>query len=204
MPAFSEVENRRPPGNVVVPPEAFASTWSDRPDEDVCIGLRFVADAELEDARVEAFKRATSLVPDHAKSELGNQTFLASFQDALVRWIIARGTCDPNDVQKSWSAWSAAPEDIVVEQALTDLGAQLIFDAWERMRIAADIGMATATDEDIAILPDLARRLPALRLASVARELRVRRLLRFVLEELESIAPPADSAEEHKTPDTQT
>lgn len=189
MTAFSDIETKRPPGNVVVPPSAFASTWAERPDEDVCIGLRFVADVDLEDARIEAFKRADKLVPNHGKTDEASQLFVASFQDTLVRWIIGRGTCDTNNVRAPWSPWEAAPEDMPRE-TLTDQGAQLIFDAWERMRIASDIGLPAASDEDIAMLPELLARLPKLNDESRARALRVRRLLRFVLEELESVPAP--------------
>jgi hypothetical protein len=194
MPAFSEVENLRPPSNVTVPPDAFSSTWTDRPDEPECIGLRFVPDQDLEDARIEAYKRAAGFFPDHEKSPETTELFIASFQDALVRWVIARGTCDPNNVHKPWHAWAAAPEDIVVEQALTDNGAQLIYDAWERMRLASNIGLPVATDEDIALLPELLVRLPAMALESRTRALRLRRLLRFVLEELESVPLPDPKA----------
>ena len=189
MSAFSQLEEQRPPSHVNVKPDAFASTWPERPDEEVCIGLRFVADAELEDARIEAYRRAKGLVPDHEKSEAEATLFVASFQDTLVRWVIARGTCDPNNVHKPWEGWAAAPEDIVVEQALTDHGAQVIFDAWERMRIAANIGLPAATDQDLELLPELLQRLPAITALSRTRALRIRRLLRFVLEELEEAGP---------------
>lgn len=186
MPSFSEVESLRPPSSVVVPVNAFATTWSGRPDDEVCIGLRFVADVELEDARLEAFRRAKELVPNHQKSEEATEVFIASFHDTLIRWIIARGTCDPNDALKSWSGWAAAPEDIV-RTALTDHGAQLLFDAWERMRIESNIGMRAATDDDIALLPDLLKRLPKMTETHRLEALRIRRLLRFVLEELETV-----------------
>lgn len=188
MSSFSEVENRRPPGKIVVPPEAWANTWVDRPEEDVAIGLRFVADVDLEDARVEAYRRAKELHPEFESSEPVEAMFIASFQDALVRWIIGRGTCDVNDVHKPWSLWSAAPEDMP-RVTLTDVGAQLIFDAWERMRIENDIGTAVASDEDLALLPELLTRLPLIRAKSRTEELRLRRLLRFVLEALERAAP---------------
>lgn len=187
MASFSEVETTLPPGNVVVPRDAFASTWIDRPeDEEVCIGLRLIPNTDIEDARIEAARHAAKLFPNHEKSEETTALFVASFNDAMIRWVIARGTCDPNNVHAPWKLWEAAPEDIVKE-ALTDLGAQLIFDAWERMRLALDIGIAVASDEDIALLADLAKRLPKLRTLSRAREQRCRRLLRFVLEELETV-----------------
>ena len=76
---------------------------------------------------------------------------------------------------------------------LTDLGAQVIFDEWERMRISVDISVPAASDEDIALLAHLAKRLPVLGKESRARELRCRRLLRFVLEELETVNDPPAS-----------
>lgn len=193
MSAFSELETGRPPGNVVVPAGAFASTWDDRPLEEVCMGLRLLADADLEDARVEAFKRASELIPDHDDNAEKTELWIASFQDALMHWIIARGTCDVNDVAKSWEGWEAAPEDMV-PTSLTDRGAQHIFDAWERMRIGVDIGTPEASAEDLALLPALIERLPRLEAASRTRACRVRRLMRFALEELESMGPDPNPA----------
>ncbi len=191
MPVFSQIEHQTPPDVVVVSPFAFASTWAERPAEDVTIGLRLIPDPDLEDARIEAYRRADRLFPNHEKTAAASQLFVATFQDTLVRWVIARGTCDPNNVHKPWEGWEVATEDIVVEQALTDHGAQLIFDAWERMRIACNIGLPPATDDDLALLPGmLTRLLPALTASSATQALRVRRLLRFVLEELEAVDAP--------------
>src|SRR5262249_18315068 len=101
MATFGELEHKRPPGHVVVPPAAWSNTWPDRAEEEGCLGLRFVPDAELEDARVEAFRRAERLFPKHRESAEERALFVVSFQDALMRWVIARGTCDPNDVHKT-------------------------------------------------------------------------------------------------------
>lgn len=199
MSTFSEVENGRPPSKVIVPPEAWSNTWPDRPEEDVCIGLRFVAEVELEDARIEAYRRARELFPEFDKNESVEALFVASFQDELIRFVIGRGTCDPNNVHKPWSAWSAAPEDMA-RATLTDIGAQLIFDHWEKMRVENDIGTAAASDDDLALLPVMLERLPLMRASSRTRELRLRRLLRFVLEELEEFAPPtSDRSDVTKT-----
>jgi len=200
MSTFSEQGRILPPSNVVVPPEAWSPHWGDRPEEDVCIGLRFVADGDLEDARVEAYRRAERLFPDHEKTTAGTELFITSFQDGLVRWVIARGTCDPNNIGKAWEGWEAAPEDIAVEQALTDQGAQLIYDAWERMRIQANIGLPTATDADLLLLPELLKRLPRMATVSHTRALRLRRLLRFVLEELEDVGPEQTPTPDPKAP----
>lgn len=184
MSTFGEIERGRPPGKVVVPPEAWSNTWTDRPEEDVCIGLRFIADVDLEDARIEAYRRAKELFPEFESSEDVRELFVASFQDSLMRFVVGRGACDPNDVHKHWTLWNAAPEDMARE-TLTDKGAQLIFDAWERMRIENDIGVTVASDEDLALLPKLLERMPLVREKSRTAELRLRRLLRYVLEELE-------------------
>lgn len=189
MSTFTHVEQALPPGHVTMPPSAWGTKWEKRPREEVCLGLRFVPELDLEDARLEAFKRAERLFPKFRESEVDRDLFVASFNDTLMRWVIAHGTCDPNDANAHWEGWADAPEDIAVHLALTDTGAQRIFDKWEQMRIAADIALPTATDADIALLPELARRLPTLSAASRTREQRCRRLLRFVLEELESIQP---------------
>lgn len=105
---------------------------------------------------------------------------------AMMKWIIARGTCDPNNIAAAWEGWSAAPEDMAHE-VLTDHGMQLIFDAWERMRIVADVGLVPASDEDLSLLPEMLLRLPRLAEKSRAQALRVRRLLRYALEELETV-----------------
>lgn len=185
MTRFSEAEAILPPGSVVVGVNAWASTWKQRPGDDVCIGLRFVPDAELEDARIEAFKRASGLYPHHERSPESTELWRLSFYDALIRWIVARGTCDPNDARKPLDLFAAGAEDIV-PLALTDHGIQRIFDSWERMRIEADIGIAAATDADIDQLGALLPRLRILEETARSRALRLRRLMRFVLEELEA------------------
>lgn len=190
MSSFSAVEKRRPTSEITLPPEAFGELWEDRPKEPVRIGLRFVVDADLEDARIEAFRRAEKLFPKYRDSEEKTILFVASFQDALMRWVIARGTCDPNDVTKAWKGWAAAPEDMsATKEILTDQGAQAIFDAWERMRIAANIGIVEASEGDMALLPTLLKRLPKLEETNRPRAVRLRRLMRFILEELEGIEP---------------
>lgn len=194
MSTFAEVEAHRPPGHVVVPAEAWATSWEERPEEEVCLGLRYIAEQDLEDARIEALRRAEGLFPNHTQSEEHTKLFVLSFQDGLMRFIIGRGTCDPNDVRRAWDLWSAAPEDMAKE-TLTDVGAQIIFDAWEKMRLETDIGTSPASDEDIALLPALLRRLPELGSLSRSRELRIRRLLRFILEELEGLADVPDAPE---------
>lgn len=204
MSNFSEVQGGLPPGFVNVPPEAWDSKWEDRPLEEVCIGLRFLSDPDLEDARIEAFRRAEKFFPRFRETEEERALFIASFNGALIRFVIARGTCNPNNVLETWEGWADAAEDIAVEQALTDHGAQLIFDKWEEMRIGADIGIRAATDEDLKLLPDLLRFLPVLNKLDRSREQRLRRLLRYVILDLASVAPEEASTRVDAEPSTDT
>lgn len=183
MSTFAASTNKRPPpGNVVVPPAAFDAAWERRPKTDVCIGLRFITDDDVQTARGQAAKLAFRLHPHAMPGGLEEQPWADAFEDALIRHLIARGTCDPNDVTASWHGWREAPEDMV-GIALTVEGARLIFDAWERMRIATDITMPEATDAEIATLAE--RATARLKAIEPARAMRVRRLLRFCLDELE-------------------
>lgn len=184
MSTFAAIASKRPPpGNVTVPPSAFDATWERRPKSDVCIGLRFISDDDVQSARSQAAKTAFQLHPRATSGGLEEQPWSDAYEDALMRWIVARGTCDPNDVTVSWDGWREAPEDMV-GIALTVDGVRLIFDAWERMRVANDVTIPEATDEEIAQLATVAHE----RLGQIgkAEASRVRRLVRFCLNELES------------------
>lgn len=181
MSSFNALEKRKPPGDVVVTPRVFDDTWDGRPKSAVCLGLRFVSDDDLQAGRQQAAKVANRLHPRATSDSPEALLWADAYHDALLRWIVARGTCDPNDVSRPWDGWRAAPEDIAAI-ALTSEGAQYIFDAWERMRIATDPTIPAATDEELAVLPARA----AAKLSSLERAaaVRIRRLVRFCLDEL--------------------
>lgn len=188
MAAFSEIEATAPPETIVVPVFAFADTWNEKPKTEVCMGLRLIAEKDLQIARSQAAELASTLhKPSEAKAlEHIFQLWSDAYHDALIRWIVARGTCDPNDVGKDWEGWAAAPEDLTRE-ALTADGAGMIFDRWERMRIATNPGILPLRDAE---LPDLIAALSTfatsgkLTALSGGRGTRLRRLLRFVFEEV--------------------
>lgn len=85
----------RPPKVITVEPNAFASEWETRPLEPVAIGLRIIPDEDLQTARAEAAKFAQGMHDD-----IGTQEAADCFNDALLRWIIARSTCQPDDVRQ--------------------------------------------------------------------------------------------------------
>lgn len=183
MTQFGDIQTRTPPASVVVPPSAFAPDWDGCPGGEVSIGLRPVAVIDLERARTEAATVATQAHPKANEGGVYFDLWAEQYHDALVRWIVARGTCDAGDASLDWEGWAGTPED-TTRFALTAEGARFIFDAWERMRIGGDISVPTATDEDISELVTLLGRVPEL---GRARGLRVRRLLAFCLEELRPV-----------------
>ena len=178
-------EARMPPDAITVPVAAWSPEWEERPKDDVCLGLRPVPPRDLEDARKAAADAATTLFPRAIEGEPFFSLWADHYHDMLLRSIVARGTCDPNDVTEPWSGWHEDPDDLA-RMHLTTSGAQLIFDAWERMRLAHDVTTPPATDEDVEEMADL---LPELDRLERGRAMRVRRLLAFVLAELRSLAP---------------
>lgn len=190
MPAFSKIEASAQvaaPGDVVpIPPSAFRPTWKERPKGDSQIGLRLVSDGDIELGRARAGRRAFELHPKARSDSADLTVWWEAHNDELMRWIIARGTCDPKNVAKAWSGWAAAPE-MMVRDVLTPDGVKLIFDAWERMRIASDPSIRPVLDAE---MPDMAEAIlgaPA-KLAKMepGHATRIRVLLRYCLRELAS------------------
>lgn len=182
-----QVDARIPPEAVTVTPRAFSPEWADRPLDDVCLGLRPVPSRDLEDARKDAADAATRLYPRAPEGDPFFSLWSDHYHDMLLRSIVSRGTCDPNDVTQPWDGWRADPDELA-RTHLTTEGTQLIFDAWERMRIAHDVTAKPADDDDI---EDLIDRVVAIDRLTRGRAMRVRRLLAFCLAELRSLEPAA-------------
>lgn len=188
MSAFASLAARKPPSFVLVPPDAFKDEWEDRPREKVAIGLRLVSHQDLQVARAQGRRRANEAFPN-LDDEDGRELIFWSdaFNDALIAQIISAAICDPNDVHEMWEPFKAAPEDMC-RMFLTSDGLRLLYDAWERMRISVDPTQREATNEEAALLPALlAERGEGL---GRVRAMRARRLLAFVLDELESVEGP--------------
>lgn len=182
---------RIPPGHVIVPRFSFVPSFLHalprhlriEDDAGVAIGLRLIADSDLQTARVQAAKKAIETHPKAGDSPLErehlNQTYLAH----VIRHVVAYGTCDPNDVDAPCPYWAADPVE-ELRYALTDGGMGLVFDAWERLRIELDPLNPLLADEE---MPRLVELLEGGSLGRVHPEgaIRVRKLLSFVLDELE-------------------
>ena len=181
-----QADARLPPDAVTVPLGAFSPEWEERPTGDVCMGLRPVPPRDLEDARKAAADVATKLYPEAQRGEPHMSLWMDHYHDMLLRSIVARGTCDPNDVTQPWEGWRADPDDIA-RMVLTTDGAQFLFDAWERMRASCNVATKPATDEELIELITL---LPTVDGLGRTRALRARRLLAHCLAELRTLSTP--------------
>lgn len=189
MSAFKQPDALKPPRTFVVMPEHFSPKWASRPTEEVCCGIRPLTCEDDEFCRSEAVKRAWRIVPgtvndgnDAPRNEIYN--------DALMRFAIVRGTCDPNDASKSWDVWRGVGED-VVHAALARGGVRALWIEVEAVTLSSSPIQRQADDTDIdelyVIATDALARMPA------ARAARARRLLNFVLEECRAYPAPADN-----------
>lgn len=169
----------KPSGVLVMRPADWSPTIENRPTGDVAIGLRPLSPGDAIEARQLAAEKAWEDYP----KEPDNDLRVEAFNDAVMRFVIARGTCDPNDAKKRSDLWMGI-EDEMVFAALTRQGARRVFDAIEAAEIATRVDQREATDEDIRALPELfaAAVLPPLVAA------RCRRLLGHVLETLKGEA----------------
>lgn len=189
MPAFSKIQAEKivapaPSHTVKVPLAAFQPRWRERPKGEVEMGLRLIADPDLEVGRARAGKRATELHPRAVDGDPHLSLWWDAYNDELMRWIIALGTCSATDATKAWPNWKAAPE-MMVREALTSDGVGHIYDAWERMRIEADPSLRPVRDEELAAIGSLiAASGEQLSKMDRGRATSVRRLLRHCIEEL--------------------
>ena len=181
MSAFSSIERPEvatPPAHTrVVPPTVFASTFKGRPTSEVCAGFRALSEDDLTFVSQDAAKRAWEAHPQPLDEELR----IAAYNACVLRTMVARGTCDPNDCTKPWDMWKGAP-DLNVHTMLTHDGARFLFAEVERATILASPLRAEATDADMltlfAVLTDALPKVPH------GAASRVRRMLAYALDEV--------------------
>lgn len=188
MSSFGSLEARRPLSFVTVPPHIFSEEWDARPKAPVAIGLRLVAEADVFVARAQARRRANEAFPNLSDSPNELPLWVDAFNDAFLAHFLAFAMCDPNDAAADWEPFRASREDMT-RMFVTPDGLRLIYDAWERMRIANDPTQREATNEEISGLVELLEERSDL--LGRPRAMRIRRLLAFCADELASVKPLA-------------
>ncbi len=132
-----EARNRRAERVVSVPASMFADT-GDKPAGDEQIGLRRLSEADVQQARAQAAHRALALHDDHDGQ-------IEAFNDALMAWAVARGTCSPDDVTAPFFEMA---ED-TVQVRLTSEGIRYLYDEIDRLSIEGSPLQPVATPEQL-------------------------------------------------------
>ena len=181
MGRFSDLQQQtqgEKPGRVLtVPPTVWATTWDKKPAGNVAIGLRLLSEADLVTATAESVKEAARLFPN------GGDDFIESRNGFLLRWMIARGICDPNNAEKPSEILPLAED--MVREALTDRGARWLYEEIERYDAEVSPIHRPITDDELRVLSQLLSVDDPFADFDPISELMCRRLLGHVLQELD-------------------
>lgn len=182
MGAFKAVVEARKllPGRVVdLAPEAWKEDWPGRPTTVVKVGLRRISDTAHQTARAEAAKYAVMMHDDVSGQ-------YASYNDALMRWIIVYATCEPESVSSVFTSFQGSED--TVRDALTPAGIRYLWDQFERYHLETSPIVPEITDGDLKLLGE---RLASGRLLppgmQAGAQARLRKLLGFCAQELQEI-----------------
>lgn len=182
MGAFSNYQAQKaskPATVVLLKPENFCSTWPEAPRSDVAVGVRLLSELEVQQVKAEAAKQARAYYPD---VEYDDELMDKAFQDELMKLAVARATTSPNDAALPYFP---APDDMIGEAWLPSTIRRL-WDELERCTIERSPIARPAGDEDLKKLALLIEKGHVTKLAD-AQQLRLRKLMRFALEELEAV-----------------
>ncbi len=170
---------RLPPRHVVLSPSAFADDWGSRPDADVAIGVRFISVEDMEVARNVAVRKAREWLAPKGQL-LDEQAFDHAYNDELLLGIVARATCDPNDVSKPYFKCA---ED-TIRLALTSDGVRRIWDELCLLHAGSGVAMPQASDEDTRELAAILMRGVALDKAPADVRVEAKKMVSYLLERL--------------------
>ena len=128
---------------IVLPPHAFSDEWKDRPKSDVAVGLRRLSEQDEKVAKEQGRKIVQR---DHVRDGkiVDKDEAWESYNQELIRYMMARAMCDPNDVSKPFFEFA---ED-TIHVALTSFGLGLVWDRWWMLKIA---GPAAPVADDLAV-----------------------------------------------------
>jgi hypothetical protein len=162
------------PATIVLKVNDFAYDWQQRPKEDICCGIR-VLSADAEDSAKDTAKQKAIESERDTEEELKRQ-YLIQLDAACLS--------DPNDISACCEPFDMASDQLPV--ALTSNALLKIYDSYEKLKIETSPLFPEATDDECSQLAGelLAGGLEDLTAADGVRGARVRRYLRFVLDEL--------------------
>ncbi len=151
---------------------AWVPTYRDKPEGDAQVGLRIPSQAELESARAEAAAKAWRLHPNAEDAD----DRLDARNGVLMALVVARGTCQPDDLH---APYFAAMADDLVPCAWTPGTIEMLFERIDLLLIE-ESPIAPALDDDgVAVLAEALRIGSAWAGVDTATAQRARRLLRY-------------------------
>ncbi len=181
MSTFSNVvRGRTPERSIVLKASAWAHEYKKRPGSDVAVGLRLLPEADIQMIKREAVKYALDLYSGEDGRPVDLLECTAAYNDALVRWVVGRSCCDPNDIDTSFFD----QEEETVRRGLTSDGARWLFDEYNRFRVETSPSQVVATPDDLGALSALLLTDGSFDKLTQARRLCNLKLLRAVLDEL--------------------
>lgn len=183
MSKYSEiVPNRKPLRVVIVPTSAWCAEYRKRPTAPVAVGIRLLSDDDIQMIRREAAGATVRMYTGDDGQPVDEAAMTEAYNDALIRWVVGRSVCDPNNTDTSFFE----SEEETAGQALTSDGLRFLFDHYDALRTECSPHMAAIADADVA---EIVRRLGDLSKLKTSRALRARKLLQSVLEDLREVDP---------------
>jgi hypothetical protein len=123
-----QVGPRKPPRVISLKPSAWADSWKDKPQGPIDIGIRRVAEEDIQAAKSEAARICAEIVTSGADED----DRVSAYNDALIRVAAARGTSSPVDVSAPFFVMG---EDEIREK-MTPEGVRALWDAINALHIA--------------------------------------------------------------------
>lgn len=163
------------PRIVQLPPNCFADDWPNKPTETMECGLKLISEGDIEKARISALEWAQSTIKESVEDRID------SYNDAIMRMILARATCMPNNVMEPFFT---LPEENF-RDALTVDAVKLLWHEYDVLKTESCNYISEADEDDLAELSLLLMDQDAWEKLPVAKFKRLRRLAKHVLEELD-------------------
>jgi hypothetical protein len=174
----------RPARTSLLRASAFQAEWERRPPGEVAVGIRCLSHEETMTCGAEAAKEAV------ANGRTGEEA-VRRYNEALMAWALGYACCDPNNATLPYFDSG----DASVRAALTPEAVAFLFGELELAHAAESPTRPEADDADLADLavllmtPEDWSHLPG------PKARRVRRWLRYVLDEIRGEALLAEAAE---------
>jgi len=153
---------------VTIRPEEFLYSWSSRPSSPIVVGLRLLSIQDQESGHQDSLNAGPDGSPEYRR--------------AAIAFAVARGICDPNDVTKPHPLLEFAED--MVPAALSRGTIDRLFDELEKLAIEVVPLFAEITPEELLELNEILMAEDPFENMSMDRAARVRRYLRFALNEL--------------------